>query len=558
MYRYRNNDMAELGHQLTLSPRHLRPRQIEGLEQALDLIQPDETYPYEWVCFHITGKRLSGRTDRVAISGQDLWVDLPTMAEHITRKGSPLLSDLPAEYYTYEDVSAVLKVSTKTVRRWRSRGLMGVRAIGEDEVTRLLFSRRSVERFRERNQALVERGASFTLLTEAEKTNIVDIARRSLTKRRQKLHVVAKSIAEETGRAVETVRYTLRQYDRANPDQALFSHDGEPVVSRRHLSIWRCYNKGETPAQMAKAFSCSVRSIRSILLEMQARILKDTPIEYMENELFDAPQADELILNVSRPAGDHSGPSRVRAPRDLPGYLRALYDTPLLSREQEADLFRRFNYLRFKAARAVRELDVYKVTQRQLDTIRETLDAAEALKCEIIQANLRLVVSIAKRHVGRSDNLFEVISDGNLSLIRAVEKFDFSLGNKFSTYGTWAIAKNFARSVPEEHYHMRKYVTGQDEMLAAAPTDRTEDVAAEDLQHVRSALGEGLSQLSDRERVIVERHFGLDEDKDNPSTLEDLGRRFGVTKERVRQIEKRAIEKLSEILSPSLLDAFAT
>ena len=83
------------------------------------------------------------------------------------------------------------------------------------------------------------------------------------------------------------------------------------------------------------------------------------------------------------------------------------------------------------------------------------LEEALAVKNQIIRANLRLVVSIAKKHVGRSDNFFELVSDGNMSLIRAVEKFDYARGNKFSTYASWAIMKNFIRSIPIENHRPR-------------------------------------------------------------------------------------------------------
>ena len=96
-----------------------------------------------------------------------------------------------------------------------------------------------------------------------------------------------------------------------------------------------------------------------------------------------------------------------------------------------------------------------------MDHIEELYDEAVATKNQIIRANLRLVVSIAKRHVGPAENFFELVSDGNMSLIRAVEKFDFARGNKFSTYASWAIMKNFARTIPDENRHHDRFRTSQ-------------------------------------------------------------------------------------------------
>ena len=100
-----------------------------------------------------------------------------------------------------------------------------------------------------------------------------------------------------------------------------------------------------------------------------------------------------------------------------------------------------------------------------MDEIEKLYGEAVALKNQIIRANLRLVVSIAKRHVGPLENFFDLVSDGNMSLIRAVEKFDYARGNKFSTYATWAVMKNFARTIPDEIKHRDRFRTSADEMF---------------------------------------------------------------------------------------------
>ena len=124
---------------------------------------------------------------------------------------------------------------------------------------------------------------------------------------------------------------------------------------------------------------------------------------------------------------------------------------------------------------------------------------------------MRLVVSIAKRHAGQTDNFFELLSDGNMSLIRAVEKFDYSRGNKFSTYAIWAIMKNFARSIPDEKHRRERYVTGHEEVFEAAPDNRTDEheliAAAEQAAHRVNRL---LEYLEPREREIIRMRAGLD------------------------------------------------
>lgn len=556
MGNFASADLADLAYQLALGPRHLRARQLRGIETLLAIASPKKEFPYDLVYVHITGTQPRHANQKPTISTTELMADLPLMAEEITRKAAMPIDDVDVDCLTQEQLAEEFGVSKKTLRRWRSRGLVGIRAVCDDGVNRLVFPSDGVTRFKKQNDKLVERGKSFKLLTDAEKRHIIERARELLSEKRRKLHILSTMISEETGRAVETVRYTIRQHDASHPDQALFAREGDPVVSGKDRAIWECYKNGESAAQIAEAMNMSVTAIESTVVELRARQWKETTIDYIDNELFAAPNADELILDVDRPAADDDT-KKVRIPKDLPAYLRALYDIPLLNREQEGDLFRRYNYLRHSAARTVEQMDVYTATEDDLNRVQSFLDRAESIKNEIIQANLRLVVSIAKRHIGRSNSLFEVVSDGNMSLMRAVEKFDYSLGNKFSTYASWAIMKNFARTVPENHYHLRRYVTGQDEMLDAQVATTDAAPANSDVETVRGALTEGMSQLTDRERIIVSNHFGLFDATDNPSTLEELGSRFGVTKERIRQIEKRAIDKLRKVLSPTLLEAYA-
>ncbi len=557
MLKYRNNDVADLAHQLALSPKHLRLKQLGGADRLLAMVSPEKSYPFDLVRFHITGTKPINPDEKRAVSGTDLLADLPTLAEHVTRKAAISMSDLTGQHQTLDELAANLQVSTKTIRRWRKRGLMGFRAAIKGSVTRLVFSEAAIERFRERNKDTVERGASFKLLTEAEKQNIIDIARAILMEKREKLHNISRKISEQTGRAVETIRYTLRQYDLQNPNQPLFARGGEPAVNREQLAIWRCRHRGESVEQIAEAFGMNPVAVEAVLRELEARQLKQETWEYVDNELFHAPNAKALILDVPRPAAEEPSGRKLKTPKGAPAYVRALYEIPLLSREQEADLFRRYNYLRFSVAQAIEKLDPYSASRRELDKIHALQAAAEGIKNEIIQANLRLVVSVAKRHANRSESFFETVSDGNVTLMRAVDNFDYSLGYKFSTYSCWSLMRNYARSVPENHYHQRRYVTGQDELLDCAPDAATVETSTGDMQAVRDAINEGIEQLNTRERTIVKAHFGLCSADGATETLEELGRRFGVTKERVRQIERKAIEKLREVISPNLIDAFA-
>lgn len=179
-----------------------------------------------------------------------------------------------------------------------------------------------------------------------------------------------------------------------------------------------------------------------------------------------------------------------------------------------------------------------------MDEIERLYDQAVAIKNRIVRANLRLVVSIAKRHVGQADNFFELVSDGNMSLIRAVEKFDYARGNKFSTYASWAIMKNYARTIPDEHRRRDRFRTSQSELFYSTEERRSDQYEQEAAQSQRERqISKILERLDEREQKIIISRFGLDHGHE-PLTLKEVGAEMGVTKERVRQIEARALSKL--------------
>jgi RNA polymerase sigma factor (sigma-70 family) len=554
MTKFFHNQLADLAMQLERSPRRLRLQQLQGVERLLALVESDRTYPFDFICFHITGYRKRGAPDAgPTLNGRSLIDDLVSLAEVISRKANLTVGELGGPYQTHEQVAVQLGVSTKTIRRWRSRGLMGLRVVFEDGVNRLAFLKQSVDRFVQQNEDLVRKGASFKQLSTAERKYIVDRARDLVSKKPIKLHAAARIIATETGRAVETVRYTLRRFDEAHREKALFNGAQRDQISEREGAICRALQAGEPLEAVARAFDTSTEEITDTLRAVTARTWVQANWDYMPCELFDAPNADALVLEAPEPEGD--GKPLPRPPRDVPSYLQSLYQTPLLTREQEYDLFRRYNYVKFKIARAVRGVRAEKLASECYEEVRSLTDLAENLRQRIIRANLRLVVSIAKRHVGVTEDFFEVVSDGNMSLMRAAEKFDFTRGYKFSTYATWAIVKNYARSIPEQRYLGTRYVTGQDELLESAADHRELPALESDRTRVRELIDAGLSELTEREREILRGHFGLQKKGGAAATLEELGRRLGVTKERVRQIEQKALARLREVLSPRLADS---
>jgi RNA polymerase primary sigma factor len=324
-----------------------------------------------------------------------------------------------------------------------------------------------------------------------------------------------------------------------------------PIDDATKVEIDKQARRGLSLDVLAAQFGRSRTTISKVVTEVRARRLMETKLEAMTNPSFDDPKAASSIL-APMPL-DGKSTRKVKAPEGLPPYLADLYDASLLSREQEAHLFRKMNFLKYRALRLRDRIDPLKAKAADLDKVEKLLEQALAVKNQIIRANLRLVVSIAKKHVGSSSDFFELISDGNMALIRAVEKFDYARGNKFSTYASWAIMNRFARAIPEENHRRDRFVTGHDVLFEGAADTRSDEHELEfAARRVREAVNGMLSNLDARERRVLESRFGLGGAAEQ--TLEQLGRELGITKERVRQIESRAQEKLRKIAGDRALE----
>jgi RNA polymerase primary sigma factor len=550
---FHHTEIADLAKQMAFTPVKRRVEQVNRAEKLVCLTEAGKAYPFEFVCYQITGYRPGGDIGK-ALPVKTLREDLVRLVEQVSGTMRLKPEDMGEEVLSIEDAAKHFSVSQKTVQRWRRQGLVSRRFVTPDGRLRVGFLRSSLDHFAVRNAEQVRAGAEFSRLAPEERREIIRRARRLSLFCHCCLFEVSKRIARKLGRAVETVRQTIKEYDREHPGAKLFPDSSEPLQDTDRHQIYTAYQRGVSVHALAKRFCRTRSSIYRIVTEERARQLLEEPIEYMASPDFEKPDADERILGGAE-AAKHEKKSPT-PPKGLPIYLKTLYKTPLLSRDQEQVLFRRYNYLKFKAA-GVRERVKGSRSPRVEDIaeIERLMDEANRVKNQIIQANLRLVVNIAKRHVGPQANFFELISDGNMSLMRAVEKFDYTRGFKFSTYASWAIMKNFARSVPQEGVRRDRFMTGRDELLEMSHDLRFE---GEDSYHepdisVRQNIERVLSELEEREREIVMRRFGLG-DQAGPQTLEEVGKHFGVTKERIRQIETRALTKLRGLLTPEALE----
>ena len=280
--------------------------------------------------------------------------------------------------------------------------------------------------------------------------------------------------------------------------------------------------------------------------------------------------------------------------------MKEIGKVPLLTRDEEVDLATKFEI--GKLATAGQRDNGHELSREELRVLRRQERIGQEAKRKLVEANLRLVVSIAKRYVGRGMLFLDLIQEGNLGLIRAVEKFDFRRGYKFSTYATWWIRQAITRAIADQARTIRipvhmveninKLSRIQKKLLQELGREPTPEEIAEQMEitpekvreiirvsrepvSLETPIGEeGDSNLGDfiedidavvpidaasfvlmreqidgvldslggREKEIIRLRFGLTDGRSR--TLEEVGREFGVTRERIRQIESKTLIKL--------------
>jgi len=328
--------------------------------------------------------------------------------------------------------------------------------------------------------------------------------------------------------------------------------------------------------------------------------LQDENIEVVE--MVDELDAEEFAREA-RSARDEE--LALKAPTNDPVrmYLKEIGKVPLLTAEQEVILAKAID----EGEAATAEIDKAtdngrKLSSTRLRELQRTERHGQLAKKKLIEANLRLVVSIAKRYVGRGMLFLDLIQEGNLGLIRAVEKFDYNKGFKFSTYATWWIRQAITRAIADQArtihipVHMvetiNKLIRIQRQLLqdlgreptpeeigremefspekvreilkvSQEPVSLETPIGEEEDSHLgdfiedsdavvpvdaasfillQEQLDSVLHTLSEREKKVIQLRFGLTDG--HPRTLEEVGREFGVTRERIRQIESKTLSKL--------------
>ena len=369
----------------------------------------------------------------------------------------------------------------------------------------------------------------------------------------------------------------------------------------------------KAPAKKSATKQASSKSAEAIQAESMAvgpdgkRVLADVPDEQFEADVKNDPtiKEDEKEASFIVSSADETDEPEQQvmvagATADaVKDYLKQIGKVPLLNAEMEVELAKRIEAGLFSEEKLNKG---NKVSAKTLEELEWICDDGRRAKNHLLEANLRLVVSLAKRYTGRGMLFLDLIQEGNLGLIRAVEKFDYTKGYKFSTYATWWIRQAITRAMADQARTIRipvhmvevinKLARVQRQMLQDLGREPTPEELAKELDmtaekvievqkygrepiSLHTPLGEDgdsefgdliedseaivpadavsftllqeqlhavLDTLSEREAGVVSMRFGLTDGQ--PKTLDEIGKVYGVTRERIRQIESKTMSKL--------------
>jgi RNA polymerase primary sigma factor len=273
----------------------------------------------------------------------------------------------------------------------------------------------------------------------------------------------------------------------------------------------------------------------------------DTPVfrhKYVEKELFDFDKEPELPLT-----------SWYQPTRDDATDTAATSTPQLMKGPEERLMFLRFNYSKLKLSRLKKKIEKDGLTRELADEFLEWHRKFEHFREYLVRTNLALVLAMAKRTRLGDIDFAEIVSEGNMALLRAIDKFNVERGFKFSTYACRAILKAFSRTALKSNRHKTRFpVEFEPDFEKSDWADRRRDQVEEDcVDELKQIVDRNLAELSNIEQTVIRRRFNWEQEEESPLTLEEVGQIIGVTKERVRQIQNKALTKIRQVMEDGVL-----
>jgi RNA polymerase primary sigma factor len=544
--------MEQLLMELRFAPAATRARQAEGAERLLSMLRKETEYPYEFICYHVTGYRPKGKAAKdVMLSGEELIDDLQVFIRKLSGKAAQDAASIGESVYSIDEIAERFGVSARTIERWRKRGLGGRQFVFADGKQRTGFTESTVKSFIAANERLVDRAKAFAVLSEEKREQIIATARQMAADTAFRRKEIIQTIAASMGISAEAVRYHLVSYEARNPGEQIFGKPAGVVTPEQMHEVIKQHEAGTSVEELMRTFHRSRSSIYRIINAGKAREFLGVHMEYVDSTEFVAEGAELAILGPELPAGvklQNMLANDLESDKiELHDYLQALKDVEPLSAEVEKALFRRYNYLKFRFNMAKVKARPGQATGAQTKEMQALLTEARSIGLFLRQSFLRVVVAVAQKHQIHPEELRSYIVFGNKALTRALEAYDYKNPSRFSNIASLTVAKDFALAVAKGKRPSEQKQEPWEQGVLAVDTSSLIEIERE-LHDIASIIRQNLDE---REQHIISGRYDVEQAviKKHPKSLKELGAELGVTGDEVRRLELAALGKLRHVLS---------
>jgi RNA polymerase primary sigma factor len=392
--RFRITAIGDLCRQLMYAPAEARRRHMDAAERLVAEIDPGQIYPQDFVIFRITGYRPDRSEAPVSLVGEALVGDLVTLIQRLSRGLSIASDDEGRTAVPLDALARRLKVSTKTLQRYRQQGLACHYMVFPDGAKRLACFEDAVDRFVSRNRGRLDRAATFSRVDDAVQQTMISEAREQHRSLGLSLNAVAKRLAEKHGRAHETLRSILRRHDRSAAEP-IFTEPG-PLQDRDVCLIHRAARFGVGPAVLARRFGKKPATIRRAINRRRRELLEGLDLSFVALGAMDEDDAEASILGETTVIDDLSP---VLPEHDALALIEAARAAAPPAPAVERALACAFNLLKRRAGRGLEALP-QEPGSRELDRLETDLRWAAMIGRRLVELGLPGAVAAVEQYLG--------------------------------------------------------------------------------------------------------------------------------------------------------------
>lgn len=538
--RFRITAIDELCRQLVRAPVHVRRRQMDAAERLAQEVDSTRTYPEDFVRYRITGYRPESTGPPAMLVGEALVGDLATLVQQLSHT-----LDLPLDHddrsaISLSDVASRLRVSSKSLQRYRRRGLVCHYVTFKDGVKRLACFEDVLQRYIEQHRKKLNDAAEFTRVDKSIEQQIIVEASSLRQSRKLTLSAAAKELASKYRRAHETVRAILWRHDRRSPSPTFAEHG--PLTDRDIRFIFRAIQFGVSPAVLSRRFGKTAATIHRAFNRRRGELLRPLELPYITLPTMDRQDAEAVILFAPPVTG---GLSEMPPLIDVLSFIETAHQTEPPEENLEQSLIAAHNLLKRRASRAIEALPD-EPTARALDEIETDLRWVTLLKATLIELGLPAAIGAIEQTLHRS--LTHQPSEEMITLFRlairvvgfAVDRIDPTRGQRLDHTSSYAMDRALAvrRVRPALGRAASRHAPGA--VKLANPFASLDPWQS--WLDLRPDLQLHLDELDTRLRTMISLRYGIGGQR--PRSVQELAKQFELTSTAVVRAVRKAQRQL--------------